>query len=815
MSPSRSKLRELAVRKAELEKQLEYQKNKYAYLIKIRNETNRKLFGIRAAIDMPELYLDNEWNVFGYSQNFLALSEKANEFANERGNLKDFLNKGDFERLLEYVNKVKALEDLPYDEGEKWRLRYKGPKKSDRIGKDWIVSLNCSEKYWKVADGMLIHEPHIQDRVDCYLMTASEYGGADEDIKVVYRVKTSGLKENISDLTFVISGSSGRNDTLCDRIGYTICSASNENTLARIQRKIADIVSYPEVLEPDTEYLITVERTGGRILRLLKNLRTGEEAAPLQLIDPEAIYNYQNHIGFQTFSGELKISSIEVYTRKSRFSIDRFRIPFDFEVGIRDERVKHNIFKLRMSQYASKGVMNYTLMFEDITQRKINEKNLIKEHLKLELSLKHERLLSDIAYRLNSSDSFQKVLGEFLLAIGQAMGLDCAAFYRIDNDKGKAVRLDFWCSEVCSTRGELSKEISLSRIPEFVKRLKGGERVFILHPRNLKNETARFLACKFLKSMLVSCLVISGEIKGFICFARIRNYSWKAQDINIFNTIADMMISTWERDMHFQARLEAEKKHTEAVQMVEKAAHMASIGVMAAGLTHEINQPLSSIKVTADSILYWDKRNKGVVPEFFVNKLDKISRGVKRINDIIRHMRSFWISPDRLEENAVNLNETVVSALSLIDHQLHAHEIETKIVLNAAELPVRGNWVHLEQIVINLVVNSMHALDELPEKDDKKITIRTCSNNNFAQFEVIDNGIGLPEGIGDEIFDPFYTTKKPGRGTGLGLAIVRRFVDEHAGSIEVANNPEGGTTLRVKFPIYKTDETLKHENSVG
>ena len=800
----------------ELEKQLEIQKNSYVMLLDKKDESNRKLFSIRAAIDMPELYLDSKWNVFGYSQNFLALTEKANEFSNTRGNLKDFLEEEDFEHLMEYIRRIENLKQLPYDDGDQWQLRYNGPNISDKIGQTWLVSLNCKKPRWKISNGKLIHEPHISDRVDCYLMTAKEYGGADEDIKVVYRARTSKLKDHISDMSLVISGSSGRNDILCDRIGYTVCTASNENSLARIQRKIADIVSYPEVIEPDTEYLIKVERTGGRITRQLKNLRTGEEAAPLEMIDSDAIYNYQNHIGFQTFSGKLEISDIEIYTRKSRFSIDQFSIPFDIEVGIRNERLKGRIFRLRMSQYTLKGEICYMLIFEDITERKKNEINLIREHQKLELSLKHQRLLADIASRLNSSESFRKVLGELFLKTGEVTELDCAAFYTIENEinKNRAVLLSSWCSDVCSSKGKYPpSEISITSIPKFGKLIKGNKRTVLLNCSDFECDGKEPTFCKDIKSILVSRLQIAGELRGFLCFARVREIPWKEEDINLFNAIADMLINTWERDLHFQARIKAEKKQTEAVQLVEKAAHMASIGVMAAGLTHEINQPLSSIKVTADSVLYWDKRNKGMLPEFFINKLEKISNGVKRINDIIQHMRSFWISPDQLVEKAINLNETVVSALSLIDHQLHAHEIESELILCGGELPIRGNPVHLEQIVINLVVNSIHALDELVDRDDKKITIRTRRANNNAYLQIYDNGIGLPKEAGNDIFDPFYTTRKPGEGTGLGLAIVKRFVEEHNGAIEVENNENGGATFRIKFPICKTSGKMNNGNS--
>ncbi len=207
-------------------------------------------------------------------------------------------------------------------------------------------------------------------------MSAGEYGGAKEDLKVVFKIKTSWNKENIRDLSLVISGGSGREETLPDLLGYTVCSGSNNNTEARIQRQSTNLVSITESLEPDTEYRITVERTGGRIRRLLKNLKTGEETPVLEVFDANAIYDRQNHIGFTTFSGEAEFFDIEIYTRKSKFSIDQFKISLDAEAGIRDNRLKGRIFKLRFGKDPTSGKSFHVVMFEDITERKKMQREL-------------------------------------------------------------------------------------------------------------------------------------------------------------------------------------------------------------------------------------------------------------------------------------------------------------------------------------------------------------------------------------------------------------------------------------------------------
>jgi signal transduction histidine kinase len=247
------------------------------------------------------------------------------------------------------------------------------------------------------------------------------------------------------------------------------------------------------------------------------------------------------------------------------------------------------------------------------------------------------------------------------------------------------------------------------------------------------------------------------------------------------------------------ARAEAEKKQINAVKHAERTARLASIGVMAASITHEINQPLNAIKVTADSIQYWHKRNPGLLPEIFTSQLGIISKSVKRIVEIIQHMRTFWVIPDAPEISDVNLNQAVKNALSLTRQQLHAHGIQEKFDVGSDPLQVKGNLVHFEQCIVNLVVNALHALDE-KKQIHKAIEIRTLTQDKYAVLEICDNGPGLPTEDSEKLFDPFFSTRNSGEGMGLGLAIVKRYIERYKGSITAANHPNGGARFTIKLP---------------
>ena len=362
------------------ERALRDMEREYQQSLEMRDELNREIFAIRALVNMPELYLDQNWNIVGYSVDFPLLTKKVYELTKKRKHISRLLGEKDYRKIEQYLEQVKALDGLPYDKGGKWELRYRGPDFSDSIGGTFIPYKSTSGNHWEIVerDGKLRirHRPHLDSEVDCFLMSAAEFGGADEDVRIVCKIKTSARTENIRDLSIVLSGASGREETNPDFVGYTVCSGSNSNSQTRIQRKSANIFVRSESLEPGGEYQLRVQRVGGRIQRFLKNLETQAEQPPLSVIDSNAIYDRHNHIGFHTFSAEAEFYDIEIYTRRSLFSIEQFRIPFDFEAEIRDENLAGRVFRLKVGKDESMGRILYMLLFEDITERKRAEQSL-------------------------------------------------------------------------------------------------------------------------------------------------------------------------------------------------------------------------------------------------------------------------------------------------------------------------------------------------------------------------------------------------------------------------------------------------------
>lgn len=232
---------------------------------------------------------------------------------------------------------------------------------------------------------------------------------------------------------------------------------------------------------------------------------------------------------------------------------------------------------------------------------------------------------------------------------------------------------------------------------------------------------------------------------------------------------------------------------------------MASLGIMAAGITHELNQPLQAIKLSADSIVYWFEKRKTFDPKAIMKALGLISRNSDRIQRIIQRVRNFVKSRQAVSDaRSVDLNQAVTEGVEMLEHQLLSHGIELRVSL-AKDLPlVAGDTTQMEEVVINLVTNARQSLD-LTEQQEKIIAVETRESDWGVSLIISDNGSGFSEEARVNMFRPFYTTKA--EGLGLGLSIVHSIVTGFSGKIELLQpTEEFSTVLAVSLKKWAEDE---------
>lgn len=245
-----------------------------------------------------------------------------------------------------------------------------------------------------------------------------------------------------------------------------------------------------------------------------------------------------------------------------------------------------------------------------------------------------------------------------------------------------------------------------------------------------------------------------------------------------------------------------------AEQQVIQSSKMATLGEMAAGVAHELNQPLAVLKMVAN---YFERKSrKGESPnqEQLQQMTDKIVNNVNRASKIIEHMREFGRKPN-LESVEVQINDVMQKSFDFFSEQLKIRDITVKWELDQNQPPVMANPNRLEQVFINLLVNARDAIDDkcsdkpCSEKD-RVITLRTRSNTRHVIAEVSDTGHGIPKEILGRIFEPFFSTKEVGRGTGLGLSICYDIITDYDGTIHFFSKPGQGARFVVTFPIAGT-----------
>lgn len=240
------------------------------------------------------------------------------------------------------------------------------------------------------------------------------------------------------------------------------------------------------------------------------------------------------------------------------------------------------------------------------------------------------------------------------------------------------------------------------------------------------------------------------------------------------------------RDLSEKRTLEKQLIHTQK---------MESIGTLAAGIAHEVGNPLASISAIVQVAQRYTTDN------FVKEKLELVKNQVNRISKIIRDLVDFS-RPSNFEFQLTDLNKNISEAIEITKVGVKVKDINFELDLNPniPLLPLVADQI--QQVFVNILLNAVDAILESPKKE-KKITVKSEMNSSEVIINFTDNGIGIAEENIPKIFEPFFTTKKEGKGTGLGLWVSYGIIKSFQGDIKVSSIHTKGTTFTITLPIQK------------
>jgi PAS domain S-box-containing protein len=274
---------------------------------------------------------------------------------------------------------------------------------------------------------------------------------------------------------------------------------------------------------------------------------------------------------------------------------------------------------------------------------------------------------------------------------------------------------------------------------------------------------------------------------GFCEFgARHRDGSWRTMRANA-SPLSDaegkasgVIVSV--RDITVERKLE---------QQIIQSERLAAMGQMIGGFAHELNNPLTSIMGMAELL------QEGEKEEATRRQLVILQQQARRAADIVQNLM-YFSRPPAPGRGPVNLSELVQRTLHLHTYSLRKNNVTVDFIPEPSLPAVLGDSHQLMQIFLNLILNAEQAMREARDRGTLRIRLEKVSNSVVVTFQ--DDGPGIPPEVLPNIFDPFYTTKRPGRGTGLGLSICKAILREHGGEIEASSGPGGGAVFRVTLP---------------
>lgn len=415
------------------------------------------------------------------------------------------------------------------------------------------------------------------------------------------------------------------------------------------------------------------------------------------------------------------------------------------------------------------------------------------ERKRIELSLaerlRFEKLLASLSDALGhlSAVDFDRGVQRGLGQVVDFLGVDRGSLIEFSQD-GRTERS--WAIE---------EWINVGDFPWMTAQLQHGDLVSVSHLEELPDEAAvdrRSYLVHRVKPQVAVPLLVGEAVVGGLVFSTVgAERARSAELIQQLRLVGEVFANALSRK---QGELETQRLR----QDLSHIGRVSALGEFAASLAHELNQPLTAIlsnAQAAENLLAAEPVNLEKVREIVTD----IVVDDKRAGDVIGRLRALVKKGD-LGQVSLDLNELVNEVAWLLKSDAVIRNVSMSLELAADPLRVRGDQVQLQQVVLNLVLNGLEAMQG-PGAGDRTLVIRTARDGAaFVSVSVQDSGTGIAAGDMDRMFQPLYTTKTTG--LGMGLAIARTIVEAHGGRLEAANNVHAGATVHFTLPVDTKDE---------
>lgn len=270
----------------------------------------------------------------------------------------------------------------------------------------------------------------------------------------------------------------------------------------------------------------------------------------------------------------------------------------------------------------------------------------------------------------------------------------------------------------------------------------------------------------------------------------------------LYATQADL--NSLNRDLEKRVESEVDIRRAQE-QKALRQSRLALLGELAAGISHELNQPMQTLSFTLENI------KSAILDEsldagYLERKLKVLFEDIDRMQSVINHIRCFSRPQDENEDSSFNLRQSILNATNMVGDQFRKLGIDMQLDLAAADLKIKGNSIKFEQVILNLLTNARDAIRKRKADGNLQpgaIVIKCFTEETRVGIKIDDNGCGIPKELSDMVFEIFFSTKDQEEGTGLGLAISKSTLAKMNGELSFDSEPGKGTTFSISLPYEK------------